>query len=275
MDRTRWFLSLAALALATGCGGATPDPERGGAGGAAGGAGAGEPTRVAGGSSGDRDGDGVPDGADQCPEQPEIMNGFEDEDGCPEFDQDRDGIFGSADLCPTDPEDLDGDQDEDGCPDVDSDGDGVADSIDRCPGEMETLNAYEDSDGCADEVPDKVKKFSGTIDGIAFGASSANIDKRSYRVLDEAAEVLREYPTVRVEIQGHTDDSGPRERNLILSQQRADAVRAYLIEKGIDPNRLVAKGYGPDEPRASNKTRRGQAKNRRVEFELLGDSKKK
>lgn len=233
------------------------------------------PSRVAtapsraGATPGDADGDGITGVADQCPEQAESKNGIDDDDGCPESDQDLDGLFGSADKCPSDPEDFDGDQDDDGCPDLDADRDGVADSRDMCPSEIETMNGYKDTDGCADEIPASVKKFSGTIDGIAFQTGSAAIRKSSNRVLDAAAAVLTKYPEVAIEIQGHTDNTGRRETNLALSQERAEAVRSYLIGKGVAPERLLARGYGPDEPKAANSTKRGQAKNRRVDFVLI------
>jgi OOP family OmpA-OmpF porin len=274
MDRTtaspRPLVLLLCLAAAGwACGPSSPDPV--GPGGGAGGGGGGDGTRVAAGE-GDRDGDGIPDSVDQCPEAPETMNGIDDEDGCPESDQDGDGIVGSADKCPTDPEDFDGDADEDGCPDVDGDGDGVADAIDRCPSEKETMNGYEDADGCPDTVPDPVKEFTGVVRDIEFAAASATIQRRSFRVLDRAAAVLKKYPSVRIEIQGHTDNTGSRAQNIALSQERADAVRDYLIKKGIFPERLVAKGYGPDQPTADNSTKRGQAENRRVEFKLISAS---
>jgi outer membrane protein OmpA-like peptidoglycan-associated protein len=98
----------------------------------------------------DNDGDGIPDAADQCPNQPEDKDGFQDEDGCPEPDNDGDGILDIADKCPNEPEDRDGFEDDDGCPDDDNDGDGFADKIDKCPNEPETVNGFEDDDGCPD-----------------------------------------------------------------------------------------------------------------------------
>ena len=217
----------------------------------------------------DNDGDGIPDGSDQCPMQAETANGIDDEDGCPEGDEDGDGLVGSKDQCPTDPEDKDGHQDDDGCPDPDNDGDGVPDTQDKCQGELETKNGYEDDDGCPDEVPKAVKKFSGTIKGIKFKTNSAVILRRSNRTLDEAVKVMNEYPTIRIEIQGHTDAQADDAYNLKLSQDRADAVKAYLVSKGIDESRLVAKGYGETQPVADNETNKGRQQNRRVDFRLI------
>jgi outer membrane protein OmpA-like peptidoglycan-associated protein len=98
----------------------------------------------------DNDGDGIPDALDKCPNEPEDKDGFEDADGCPDPDNDHDGIPDVVDKCPNEPEDKDGFQDEDGCPDDDNDGDGFADAVDKCPNEPETVNGFEDEDGCPD-----------------------------------------------------------------------------------------------------------------------------
>jgi OOP family OmpA-OmpF porin len=87
--------------------------------------------------------------------------------------------------------------------------------------------------------------------------------------IEKAFGVLTEYPTLRVEITGDTDDSGSRERNVELSRQRAEAVKQRLVEKGIDPSRIESKGEGPDVPIASNATAAGRQKNRRIEFRVL------
>jgi outer membrane protein OmpA-like peptidoglycan-associated protein len=98
----------------------------------------------------DNDGDGIPDSQDQCPNDPEDKDGFQDEDGCPELDNDHDGIPDAQDKCPNDPEDKDGFEDDDGCPDMDNDGDGFPDATDKCPNDPETVNGFEDDDGCPD-----------------------------------------------------------------------------------------------------------------------------
>ena len=220
----------------------------------------------------DNDGDGIPDEKDECPNDAETANGVDDEDGCPETDEDGDGLVGSADECPTEPEDKDGFEDGNGCPDPDNDGDGIADADDQCPAVAETANGYQDADGCPDEVPATVAKFTGAIKGIKFKTNSAVIARTSYKVLSKAAKVLAEFPNLRVEIQGHTDDKGKDEKNLALSQKRAESVKKYLVKKGIDESRLEAKGYGETAPVADNTTRKGQAENRRVEFKLIGSN---
>jgi OOP family OmpA-OmpF porin len=223
----------------------------------------------------DNDGDGVLDADDQCRDQAEVVNGIDDADGCPETDDDGDGLFGSADSCPTEAEDADGFEDTNGCPDPDNDGDGVLDAADDCDAEPETDNGYKDADGCPDEVPVEVAKFTGTIKGINFQTGSDVILKNSYKILDAAAKVLTDFPDQRMEIQGHTDDVGDDEKNLDLSQRRADSVKNYLVGKGIDEGRLEAKGFGETAPVADitglkgGKLKAAQAQNRRVEFKLI------
>jgi OOP family OmpA-OmpF porin len=217
----------------------------------------------------DNDSDGIPDANDKCPDEAESMNDIDDTDGCPEVDTDGDGVLGSRDACPEQPEDLDGFQDQDGCPDDDNDGDGVSDANDKCPTELETVNGYEDDDGCADVVPKAVAKFTGTLQGITFQTGSAKILASSNATLNKVAAVMTEFPNVRFEIQGHTDDQGEEANNLTLSQERADAVAAYLTSKGIDAARLTPKGYGESQPKADNSTKKGKAENRRVDFVLV------
>ncbi len=219
----------------------------------------------------DDDGDGIPDTIDACPQEAEDKNGVDDNDGCPETDVDGDGIVGSADRCPADAEDNDGFQDSDGCPDTDNDGDGVTDQNDKCPTTLETPNNYQDNDGCPDEIPVAVAKFTGTIKGINFRTGSATILASSNRTLGEAAKVLTGNPTVRLEVQGHTDNVGDRAFNISLSQRRAAAVVRYLVGKRVNAARLVSKGYGPDQPVADNGTAAGKAKNRRVDFVLIAN----
>ncbi len=221
----------------------------------------------------DTDGDGIPDSIDKCPNEPEDKDGFQDEDGCPDPDNDGDGILDKDDKCPNEPEDKDGFQDEDGCPDPDNDGDGIPDVKDKCPNEPETFNGYQDEDGCPDEIPAAVKKFTGVIQGINFKTESATITKDSHKVLDKTVQVLTDYPDVKLEIGGHTDNVGKPEFNMELSQKRAESVKEYLVGKGISSDRLTAVGYGMDKPLTSNKTAADKAKNRRTEFTLVGAAK--
>jgi len=96
------------------------------------------------------------------------------------------------------------------------------------------------------------------------------IKKTSKKTLDEAVAVLKEHSDVRLEISGHTDSDGNRDHNIDLSARRAEAVRKYLVDAGIDSARLTSRGAGPDEPVADNKTKANKALNRRIEFKLMG-----
>jgi OOP family OmpA-OmpF porin len=217
----------------------------------------------------DRDKDGILDADDDCPEKAENVNGIDDEDGCPEEDPDSDGLVGSKDTCPTEPEDFDKFQDEDGCPDADNDNDTIPDATDGCPDQPETWNGFDDTDGCPDELPKALKEFTGVIEGITFDTGKARIRKKSTKTLDKAVATMREYASIRLRIEGHTDNKGKREKNMALSQKRADAVKWYLVEKGIAADRIDTIGHGPDVPRASNKTSKGRAQNRRIEFHIV------
>lgn len=101
----------------------------------------------------DNDEDAIADDEDKCPDIAEDFDGFNDEDGCPDYDNDEDGMYDTKDKCPNEAEDFDGYMDRDGCPDLDNDGDGVPDAIDKCPNRAETFNLYKDEDGCPDEKP--------------------------------------------------------------------------------------------------------------------------
>ncbi|HFE45565.1 MAG TPA: OmpA family protein [Nannocystis exedens] len=231
----------------------------------------------------DSDGDGLwdpgqgapADETDKCPDEP----GPQMNQGCPLIDSDGDGFWDPDQGAPAEQEDAcpneAGPSETQGCPIKDSDGDGLPDPgqgqspEDQCPQEPETFNEYQDEDGCADKVPDAVKKFTGAIRGINFDVDKDTIKKNSSKTLKAAIKVLKDFPDVRIEISGHTDPDGGRDHNLDLSRRRAESVKKYLVDHGIDASRIETRGAGPDEPIADNKTRRGKAKNRRIEFKLL------
>ncbi|MDB4963710.1 MAG: OmpA/MotB domain protein [Myxococcales bacterium] len=228
----------------------------------------------------DNDADGIADAADKCPMEPEDKDAFQDEDGCPDPDNDGDGVPDAADKCAMEPEDKDNFEDDDGCPDPDNDGDGVPDAQDKCASDPETKNGYQDEDGCPDEIPAKIKAFTGVIQGINFRTNTADLSPISFRTLDKAVAVLVEFPELRLEVQGHTDDQpikkgGKFADNLELSKARAEAVREYFIKKGVAENRLTATGFGDSAPVESptglkgGKLNAARAKNRRVEFRLV------
>lgn len=215
--------------------------------------------------SNDRDGDGITDDLDQCPDIPEDMDGFQDEDGCPDYDNDNDGIYDLQDKCPMDPEDKDGFADEDGCPDLDNDKDGIPDAKDQCPNNPETVNGYKDDDGCPDERPKEIKETL-ILRGVNFKTASSVLLEESYYVLEQVFNSLEAFPAVKIEVSGHTDNVGGKNYNMALSYDRAKTVANYLIMRGIAPDRITARGYGMDKPIASNNNEEGRALNRRVEI---------
>ncbi|HEX7841807.1 MAG TPA: OmpA family protein, partial [Kofleriaceae bacterium] len=240
---------------------------------------------------GDLDGDGVPDNVDQCPRVPEDRDGFQDEDGCPDDDNDGDGITDKLDKCPNEPEDRDGFEDADGCPDPDNDKDGIPDKADKCPNEPGVSpDGCPDPDTDKDGIPDKAdkcpsepgippdgcpKKYNLVVvtekkielkQTVFFDTNRATIKRVSFPLLSDVAQALQDNPTIKVEIQGHTDSQGSDRSNLKLSQKRAESVRSYLVKRGVILDRMAAKGYGETEPIADNRTALGRSQNRRVEF---------
>ncbi len=207
----------------------------------------------------DSDGDGVADPDDYCPRE----KGSKPK-GCPDLDPDQDDVLLPCDLCPEEK----GIQ-PDGCPVRDSDGDGILDDKDKCVKEPETKNGFEDGDGCPDEIPKEVKAFTGVIQGIEFDRAKATIRKTSVKTLSKAVDVLKKYPTVRVEISGHTSSEGDAAFNDKLSQERAAAVKDWMVDHGVEPDRIQTRGAGSSEPLADNKSAAGREKNRRIEFKLL------
>jgi outer membrane protein OmpA-like peptidoglycan-associated protein len=221
----------------------------------------------------DRDNDGLVDASDACPDQPEDLDSFQDLDGCPDDDNDADGIPDAADACRDVPEDKDGDRDEDGCPEEpeDRDHDGVADAVDKCPDEPESQNEYLDDDGCPDVKPALVRITQEQIEikeKIQFEVNKSRILPVSYGILNQVAQVMRDYPSIAIRIEGHTDSDGSDSYNLKLSQQRAAAVLDYLVAQGLEAKRMGSVGLGETQPIDTNRTSEGRANNRRVEFHI-------
>ncbi len=214
----------------------------------------------------DSDGDGLLDDVDKCPQQPEDFDNFEDEDGCPEPDNDQDGVLDMVDSCPLQP----GPATNNGCPIMDRDGDGVNDDVDQCPDVPGPAPK-----GCPKRVLVVVTEERIEIKKkINFETGKAIIKGRiSFMILDQVGEVLKSRPKIKVVIEGHTDSRGSAAYNLRLSDNRAKSVRESLIERGVDPSRMEAIGYGETRPIASNKSRKGRATNRRVEFNIVQENK--
>lgn len=210
----------------------------------------------------DTDGDGVYDYLDLCPETPAEARGMVDQNGCP-LDTDKDGVYDYCDQCPETPAAARNFVDSVGCF-LDTDGDGIYDYEDQCP----TIAGVKENLGCPEvkrEIRNLLKK---AMSGIQFENGKATIKSSSNQILNDIAKIFIDNPNYIIEVQGHTDNVGKYEYNLDLSERRAQAVRTYLVNKGVPAERLTAHGYGPDRPIEDNKTKAGRAKNRRVEFNI-------
>ncbi|MEM9383491.1 MAG: OmpA family protein [Pseudomonadota bacterium] len=202
----------------------------------------------------DSDGDGVPDRIDRCPG---TTRGVEvDSNGCA-LDSDGDGVPDYRDRCPNTPPGTP--VGEDGCS-LDDDGDGVLNVNDDCPNTPAGVRV--DFRGC--EIRDEI-----SLPGVNFENNSDILLPSSVRTLNGAVDTLRRYADLVVECDGHTDSRGAAEYNQNLSQRRAVAVCDYLEGRGIDGDRLSARGYGESQPIASNETAEGRAANRRVTLKVI------
>src|SRR5689334_14817835 len=201
---------------------------------------------------GDRDGDGIPDDKDACPDREEDFDGFDDQDGCPDIDNDLDRVLDIADRCPTTPE---------------------------------TYNGFEDDDGCPDTLPADLDNLKGTIEGLVYGDGETKVRDAAKASLAKISKVMFAHPTIRVVLIGHTDDreakqfatpgagAGQPPQDLAalsadLSRARAEAVKQALTSLGIAAARIDAEGHGAEEPVSDNDRPRGRLANRRVEIKL-------
>jgi outer membrane protein OmpA-like peptidoglycan-associated protein len=179
-------------------------------------------------------------------------------------DSDGDGILDKDDKAPYEPEDFDGYRDDDGAPDPDNDEDGIPDEDDECP----ELKGDAEHHGCPAKTYVKIENGRIFIFGkVQFRSGSIDIDRNSEPLVDQIAQALDANPQVkRIHIEGHTDNVGGAAINQRLSEQRAAAVRSALIKRGVDGDRLDARGYGETRPVAPNSSPGGRQRNRRVEF---------
>lgn len=211
----------------------------------------------------DTDGDGLLDPVDACPTEPEDMDGFEDDNGCPDPDNDGDTVLDVDDRCPMEP----GPVDNKGCPDPDRDGDGIADRLDNCPDEPGTPEFQ----GCPAKQLVQIKEDRlEVLEKVHFRTNSSRILPRSFALLDNVASVLNAHPEIDfVRVEGHTDERGSAKYNLRLSDKRAKSVVKYLVGKGVSSDRLGGQGFGEERPIVSGATTKEEhAQNRRVEFNL-------
>jgi OmpA-OmpF porin, OOP family len=222
----------------------------------------------------DRDADRVADAHDACPS----VKGARSEDpmmnGCPELptDSDGDAIADMLDACPKQPGPANRERRLHGCPPApDSDADGIDDPIDACPAEPGVKSADPARHGCPPPEAKLVAQQIVISEQVKFETGTAELRAESNVILEAVRAVLAAHPELeRVEIQGHTDATGSAELNRRLSEERAAAVKRWLVEHGIAEARLIAKGYGPDRPLADNESDAGRARNRRVEFHVVG-----
>lgn len=205
----------------------------------------------------DTDGDGINDDNDKCP----TVKGLAKYNGCPVPDTDKDGINDEEDKCPT----VAGVARYNGCPVPDTDNDGINDEEDKCP----AVPGVKENNGCPVIKAEVVKKIAASAKNIFFATGSNKLLAKSFKSLSDVAAILREDAALKLDIEGHTDNTGSDKVNQPLSQKRAQAVYEYLTTKGgIDASRLSHEGFGSSKPIADNKTAKGRGLNRRVEMKL-------
>lgn len=202
----------------------------------------------------DRDGDGIADGDDKCPD----VAGLAKYQGCPIPDTDGDGINDELDKCPN----VKGFARYQGCPIPDTDGDGVNDEEDKCP----TRPGPVSNQGCPEIAKEVIEKINFAAKNVFFSTGSYKLLAKSNKSLDAVVSLLKADESLMIDIDGHTDSQGSDELNQTLSDNRAAAVKNYFISKGIDASRLKSTGFGETKPVADNKTAAGRAKNRRTEM---------
>lgn len=203
----------------------------------------------------DTDGDGIADKGDACPNE----KGTKANNGCP--DTDGDGVVDKNDACPQ----VAGPADNKGCPWPDTDGDGVLDKDDECI----NVAGPASNKGCPEITTIEVAKLEELFKTVYFDTGKSTFKKETYVKLDEAAAIMSKFRTAKFTIGGHTDSVGSDARNLELSESRANAVKDYLVSKGVPSSNLEAKGYGENNPIATNMNKAGRAENRRVEVKLV------
>jgi len=202
----------------------------------------------------DKDGDGIADDDDSCPD----VAGVAKYKGCPVPDSDGDGINDEEDKCPNEK----GVARYQGCPVPDTDGDGVNDEEDKCPSRPGPAS----NQGCPEISKEVIQKINYAAKNVLFASGSYKLLPKSFKSLDEVVNLMKEDDLLRLQIDGHTDSQGNKDKNLALSENRAKAVKDYLISKGVAETRINSAGYGDTKPIADNKTAAGRTQNRRVEI---------
>ena len=202
----------------------------------------------------DKGGDGIADAEDKCPDEAGIAK----YQGCPIPDTDGDGINDEEDKCPS----VKGVARYQGCPVPDTDGDGINDEEDKCP----SRPGVAENAGCPVIAKEVIEKINFAAKNVFFNSGSFKLMPKSYKSLNNVVAILKADESLFLDIDGHTDASGADDKNQVLSENRAKAVKDYLISKGIAESRLTFTGYGETKPVADNATAAGRAKNRRTEM---------
>ena len=202
----------------------------------------------------DKDGDGITDADDKCPD----VAGLAKYQGCPIPDTDGDGVNDEEDKCVSEK----GFARYQGCPIPDGDGDGINDEDDKCP----TVKGTAANSGCPEISKAVVDKINYAAKNVFFNTGSAKLLPKSFTALNEVAKLLKSDESLMIDVSGHTDSQGDEAKNQTLSDNRAKAVKDYLVSKGIAESRLESAGYGSTKPVGDNKTGAGRAQNRRTEL---------
>lgn len=207
----------------------------------------------------DDDNDGVINYEDECPNEA----GEKENNGCPLPDSDKDGIDDKDDTCP----DIVGPKSNNGCPWPDTDNDGIIDKDDECPNEI----GVKSNNGCPETPIELIGLINNQSSSILFKVDSHDINIYENSFLNELVELLKQSPKLELIIEGHASSDGSISYNQRLSEERAESVKQFLIEKGVRETRLSTIGYGEKRPKSNNNTKEGRSINRRVEFTLKND----
>ncbi len=224
----------------------------------------------------DQDNDGIVDAKDACVDVPGVKNEDPTKNGCP-ADEDGDSILDADDACRTVPGVKNEDPKKNGCP-SDRDEDGILDAADACPDQKGSSDEDKSKHGCPHVTVTKTEIVISRQVKFKFGESTLahTIDPVSEDLLTEVRDAIVDHPEIeQIEVQGHTDNVGKEQINKQLSQERADAVRRWLVQRNIPPSKLVAKGYGATKPVATNDTEEDRQQNRRVQFLIIPSKEKK
>ncbi len=223
----------------------------------------------------DRDGDGVVDDQDACPDEPGVATEDPKTNGCPlPKDRDGDGVVDEQDACPDEPGVKTNDPRTNGCPlPKDRDGDGILDELDACPDQPGVASDDPKKNGCpkAEIVGKEIR----ILERVEFDTNKATIRPESDPVLSAVLDILKKYPDItKISVEGHTDNRGGAGHNMQLSRKRAAAVVEWLTSRGIDAGRLTSKGWGQSKTIDTNDTPEGRQNNRRVEFHIIERTEK-